>query len=129
MAKLPRPSSRQAHSIGSAIAEGRAEDALDQLVSALGTGTADKAVQIEAARWIEAVGLRPGDAKKLRGGRPALPKEWLEIADMVVRLQDEGHIRAEADRRAAEHFGYSRRHVENCVARWHEAKEEARQYE
>jgi hypothetical protein len=129
MAKLPRPYSGNENSIASAIAEGRAEDAMYNLVAALDSGAADKAVQIAAARWIEVVGLRPGDAKKLRGGRPALPKEWLSISEMVESEIGEGATYESACRTAVSHFGYKLRHVQECVARYREARATARQYE
>ncbi len=127
MAPLP-PFSRTANEIGVAISEGRSQDALRKLVGALRSGN-DRATRLLAANWIETVGLRPGDAKALRKGQNELPDYWLEIAEMVGRLQDEGHTRDEADRMTARHYGYSKRHVENCVARWHEAEREAREIE
>ena len=101
---------------------------MHKLVAALRSGD-DRATRLMAADWIEAVGLRPGDAKALRSGRKALPKEWGEVAEMVAHLQDEGHTRDEADRMTARHYGYSKRHVENCVARWNEAQRDAREIE
>lgn len=128
MAPLPRPFSREAATITSAILEGRAEEAMQKLIAALRAEKDNKAARLLAADWIESLGLKPGDAKKLRNGQPTLPNEWLDVAEMVMRLQDEGLIRAEADRRTAEYFGYSQRHIENCVARWHEANEASRKH-
>jgi hypothetical protein len=123
MAPLSKPFSVAAQPIAAAISEGRAEDALHALVRQLETGSADKAVQALAARWIAVLGVRPGDAKALRGGHKELPKEWLDIADMVVGLQDDGQTYEKAVAQTAEHFGYSERHIQNCVGVWRAAKD------
>lgn len=122
MAPLPRLFSIAAQPILAAIAEGRAEEAMQKLTALLETGRADAAVQRLAADWILAVGLKPGDAKKLRRGRDKLLEDWLKIAEMVADMQDSGATYAHAVTGAASHFGYSERHVQKCVARWHEAK-------
>lgn len=116
MAPLSKPFSVAAQPIAAAIDEGRAEDAMRALVLQLESGKADKAVQALAASWITTLGLRPGDAKALRSGRKELPKEWLDIAEMVTVLQDGGETYRAAIEKAAKHFGYSERHVEKCVA-------------
>lgn len=116
MAPLQKPFSVAAQPIAAAISEGRAEDALHGLVRQLETGAADKAVQALAARWIATLGVRPGDAKALRGGRKELPKEWLDVAEMVVGLQDDGQTYEKAVAKTAKHFGYTDRHIQKCVA-------------
>lgn len=121
MKKLPRPFSIQANRIETAISDGRAEDVLYELVDILRKGKADKATQVIAANWIEVIALRPGDAKALRGGRDAFPKEWLAISEMVVLLQAEGKTYAAAVGETARHFGYSERHVQKCVRLRNEA--------
>lgn len=123
MAPLPRPYSAAADAIEFAIRDGRAEDAMDQLVSALETGAADTAVQIVAAKWIATVGIKPGDPKALRGGEKASPKEWLAISEMVESLMDDKKLNLSAAAiEAAAHFGYSVRHVEECVAQYRSAQ-------
>lgn len=116
MAPLSKPFSVAAQPIAAAINEGRAEDAMHALVLQLESGKADKAVQALAASWIITLGLRPGDAKALRSGRKALPEEWLDIAEMFSRLQDEGATYAKAQQETAKYFGCSERHVQTCVA-------------
>lgn len=118
MVALPKPFSVAANQIDSAINDGRAEDAMHALVRDLETGTADKAVQVLAASWIATLGLRPGDAKALRGGRKEFLKEWLDVAQMVADLQDSGETYASAVVKTSDHFGYSERHVQKCVADW-----------
>jgi hypothetical protein len=116
MAPLPKTFSVAAQPIAAAISEGRAEDALHALVRQLKTGGADRAVQALAARWIATLGLRPGDAKALRGGRKELPKEWLDIGEMVAGLQDGGETYEKAVAKTAKHFGYTERHIQKCTA-------------
>ncbi|UPT93851.1 hypothetical protein J4G48_0031560 [Bradyrhizobium barranii subsp. apii] len=118
MAPLPKSFSVTANGLEAAINDGRAEEVMHKLVAVLEAGTADKAVQRLAAEWIMTVGLKPGDAKALRGGRKASPKEWLEIAQMVAELQDGGETYMNAVLKTAEHFGYGERHVQDCSARW-----------
>ncbi len=123
MAKLPGgPHSWRATEIKGMIAEGRVEEALQKLAALLKTGTADKAVQALAARWILALGIRPGDAKALRDGKPAHRQEWISIAEMVLGLQDGGASYAAAVHDVSNHFGYSERHVEQCVADYNAAR-------
>jgi hypothetical protein len=122
MAPLPGVFSVAAQPITAAINEGRAEDAMHALVLQLETGEADKAVQALAAKWIITLGLRPGDAKALRGGQKEFPKEWLDIAEMVTDLQDEGETYRAAIEKTSKHFGYSERHVEKCVADWNKCR-------
>lgn len=122
MAPLSKPFSVAAQPIAAAIGDGRAEDAMHALVRLLKAGNADKVVQALAAKWIETIGLRPGDAKALRGGRKELPKEWLDIAEMVTSLQEDGETYRAAIENTARHFGYSERHIEKCVAMWNGAK-------
>ena len=124
MAKLPKAFSRTASELGSAIAEGRAEEALHKLVHALRQGEDDKAVRHLAADWIERVGLPDGAAKALRKGSPALPEDWLDISEMVAHLQIR-MTHADAVAQAATHFGCSERHVQKCVASWNRAKAES----
>ncbi|MCS3896031.1 hypothetical protein M2171_005164 [Bradyrhizobium japonicum USDA 38] len=116
MVKLSNPFSVAAQSISAAISEGRAEDALHALVRQLEAGDADKVVQALAARWIATLGLRPGDAKALRGGHKELLKEWLDIAEMVIGLQNDGETYERAVAKTKEHFGYTERHIQKCVA-------------
>ncbi|MBR0695869.1 hypothetical protein [Bradyrhizobium lablabi] len=123
MAPLPKSFSVAAHPIAAAINEGRAEDALHALVRQLETGNADRTVQALAAKWIAALGLRPGDAKALRGGRKKLPKEWLDVAEMVTDLQDRGETYEKAVAKTKQHFGYTERHIQKCVAMWRAAKD------
>ncbi len=115
MAKLPQSFSIQSIRISSAIAEGRADDVIHELVDILRRGKADKATQIIAANWIETIGLKPGDAKALRSGKAAMPKEWVEVSEKVALFQHEGKTYETSVREAAEHFGYSERHVQKCV--------------
>jgi uncharacterized protein HemY len=124
MAPLPKVFSVAANSLETAINDGRAEEALHKLAALLETGNADQAVQRLAAEWILTIGLKPGDAKALRGGRKEFPKEWLDIAQMVADLQDRGETYRAAIENTAEHFGYSPRHVEKCVAKWRVAAAE-----
>ena len=126
MAPLPKPISFAALPISSALSEGRAEDAMDELIRLLETGNADRVVQKIAADWIRTLGIRAGDAKALRGGRPAVRKEWLDIAEMVRALQDDGKTYGAAVEETMAYFGYKRRHVESCVAMWNKAEAEAR---
>ena len=116
MAPLQKPFSVAAQPIAAALNEGRAEDALHALVRQLETGKADKVVQALAAKWIATLGVRPGDAKALRGGRKELPKEWLDVAEMVGGLQDDGETYERAVAKTKEHFGYTERHIQKCVA-------------
>ena len=116
MAPFSKPFSAAAQPIAAAINEGRAEDAMHALVLQLESGKADKAVQALAASWIITLGLRPGDAKALRSGRRELPKEWLDIAEMVTNLQDGGETYEMAVAKTKEHFGYTERHIQKCVA-------------
>lgn len=118
MAKLPPHMSFDAIEIGGMIAEGRAEDAMYQIVSILQAGKADAGTQKLAAKWIETLGIKAGDAKALRGSAPALPKEWRAIIDMVESLTPQ-KTKSEAVQAAADHFGYSDRHVYNCID-WYE---------
>ena len=129
MALLPKPFSQEAFAIEGAISKGRALDAMDKLVASLKSGEAHQSVQALAAKWIVTLGLRPGDAKKLRGGLKVLPKEWGEIPIMVADLQGEGMTYDKAVDQTAKHFDYSMRHIEECVARWREAEEIAREIE
>ena len=121
MAPLPRSFSIQANRIENAISDGRAGDVIHELVDILRKGKADKATQRIAANWIEAIALRPGDATALRGGRDAFPREWLDLSEMVARLQAEGKTYAAAVDETARHFGYSERHIQRCVALRNEA--------
>lgn len=118
MAKLPKPFSQASSVIESAIAEGRAEDALDKLIHALRSDTDDRAIRFLASEWIERVGLPPGSAKALRNGHAALPEDWLDISEMVGKLQSDGRTYAVAISATAKHFGYSERHVQKCVSKW-----------
>lgn len=118
MAPLPKAFSVAAQPIASAISEGRSEDAMHKLAAILEGGHADRAVQRIAAEWIVAIGLHPGDAKKLRDGRASLPKEWMDIGEMVERLQDGGESYDSAIRKTVEHFGYKERHTQRCAAMW-----------
>lgn len=122
MAPLPGRFSVVAQPIASAISEGRAEEAMQKLTSLLESGSADAAVQQLAAKWILTVGLKDGDAKKLRGGHDSLLKEWVDVAEMVAELQDGGATYANAVTSAAGYFGYSERHVQKCIAQWRKAK-------
>ena len=127
MAPLPRPFSRQAHVIKSAISEGRAEEAMHKLVHALRAEADSKAIRFLAADWIERVGLRPGDAKALRKGNKALREDWSDISDMHGKLMDKGMMYKAAAESTAIHFGCSVRHVEKCVAEWRAASDAARE--
>lgn len=129
MAKLPRPLSRDAVTLQSAISEGRAEEAMHKLIAALESGQADKAVQLLAANWIKTIGLKPGDAKALRNGAKELPKEWIDIAEFVQIEQDSGKSYRAAVAAAGNYFGYGRRHVENCVTMYRRAAQDAREFE
>ena len=80
MAPLPKTFSISANTIETAINDGRAEEAMHKVAAALEAGNADRAVQRLAAEWMMTVGLKPGDAKALRGARKAFPEEWLDIA-------------------------------------------------
>jgi hypothetical protein len=122
MSPLPKRFSVAANAIRIAINDGRAEEAMHKLAALLAAGNADKAVQALAARWIETVGLRSGDAKALRSGHKALPEDWLNIAEMFGRLQDEGATYAEAQQETSKYFGCSERHVQACVAHWNSGK-------
>ncbi|ODT69033.1 MAG: hypothetical protein ABS75_18450 [Pelagibacterium sp. SCN 63-23] len=123
MAEIPGgPHSWQRSQIESMIAEGRVEEAMQKLTALLETGDADRGVQAVAARWILALGLRPGDAKALRSGGAKLRDEWMEIAEMVRQRQEDGATYANAVRLTAEHFSYSERHVQSCVADYNAAR-------
>lgn len=121
MAPLPRSFSVVAHEIRAAIAEGRAEEAMQKLIGALLSESDDRAVRDLAAQWIERVGLPGGAAKALRQGRPELKEYWLEISEMVDELQKLTTY-ADAVERAAKHFKCSERHVQKCVAEWNRVK-------
>lgn len=126
MAPLPKPISRASAALESAIAEGRAEEALQKLVHALREKGDDRAVRNLAADWIERIGLPDGATKKLRQGQPALLEDWLDIADMMTDLQTT-MIYTDAVAQTAKHFGCSERHVQKCVAAWRRAEAESRQ--
>lgn len=128
MAPFPKPISRAAYIVETAISEGRAEEAMHKLVHALRNGE-DKASRLLAADWIEAIGLPLGGAKKLRRGHLSLPEDWLDISDMVSSLQSEGQTYAQATADTAAHFGCSERHVQKCVGMWKEAERSARETE
>jgi hypothetical protein len=121
MAKLPRPFSQASSLIESAIAEGRAEEAMHKIVHALRSDADDRAVRALAAIWIERIGLPPGAAKSLRNGNAALLEDWLDISEMVGHLQAAGKTYATAVSETADHFGCSERHVQKCVAEWNAA--------
>ncbi|MGP4670665.1 hypothetical protein ACSV5N_01700 [Agrobacterium salinitolerans] len=121
MAKLPRPFSQASSIIESAIAEGRAEEAMHKLVHALRSDGDDHAVRVLAASWIEKIGLPPGAAKSLRNGNAALLEDWLDISEMVGDIQATGKTYATAVSEAANHFGCSERHVQKCVSEWNAA--------
>lgn len=123
MAPLPKPMSRTASYIESAIAEGRAEEAMQKLILALRQKPDDCAVRNLAADWIERVGLPGGAAKSLRKGHPALREDWLAISDMVGKLQGSGKTYAMAVAETASHFGCGDRHVQACVADWNRASQ------
>lgn len=123
MAPLPFPFSLQASPIESAIAEGRAEEALHKLVHALRSKEDDRAIRWLAANWIERIGLPGGAAKALRKGHPALLEDWLDISEMVETLQSIKTY-AEAVAETASHFGCGERHVQKCVAEWRRLKSE-----
>jgi predicted Zn-dependent protease len=122
MAPLPKPFSRAAFAIESAIAEGRAEEALHKLVHALRADGDSKSIRFLAAAWIENIGLPPGAAKALRKGNKALPEDWLNISEMVGKLQEAGKTRDAAIMETAAYFGCSDRHVEKCVADWNKVE-------
>lgn len=123
MAKIPGgPHSWRVAEVEGMVSEGRVEEAMQKLSALLEAGTADKAVQALAARWILALGIRPGDAKALRAGKHAQRQEWIHIAEMVIDRQDSGTTYADAVRAVASHFGYSERQVQNCVADYHAAR-------
>jgi hypothetical protein len=124
MAPLTKPFSVAANGLQTAINDGRAEEAMHKLAALLEAGNADRAVQRLAAEWIIIVGLKPGDAKALRCGRKAFPKEWLNIAEMVAELQGSGETYADAVLKTAEHFGYGERHVQDCAAMWRAAQQD-----
>lgn len=126
MAPLPKPFSRQAHVIESAISEGRAEEAMYKLADALRSGN-DRATRLLAANWIETIGLRPGDAKALRKGNNKLREDWLDISEMHGKLMGEGMTFKGATDATAEYFGCSDRHVEKCVAEWRAVSDAARE--
>jgi hypothetical protein len=125
MVPLPRPISRTATIIGGAITEGRAEEAMHKLMHALRTGGDDKALRLLAADWIERVGLPPGAAKALRRGHPQMREDWLDISEMVGHMQSAGSTYAAAVADTAKHFNCSERHVQNCVADWRRAADDA----
>jgi hypothetical protein len=128
MPKLPFSFSIRSIKIEAAIKEGRTEDALDALVDILSQGKADGAVQKLAANWIKTVGIRAGDPKALRDGKKESLKEWIAIADMVLKLQRDGKTYKEAEMETAAYFGYGERHVQKCVARMNKIlKEQAAQ--
>lgn len=114
MAPLPSSFSLKAIPIRSAISEGRAEEAMQKLTQILETGKADAAIQMLAAEWILAIGLKPGDAKALRKGAAALPDDWYDISEMVMQLRDQGMKFADAIAETARHYDYSERYVERC---------------
>lgn len=116
MAKLPKPFSQASSVIVSAIAEGRAEEAMHKLIHALQSDTDDRAVRLLASEWIERIGLPPGSAKALRNGKAALPEDWLDISEMVGKIQSDGTNYAAAVSETAKHFGCSERHVQKCVS-------------
>lgn len=120
MAPLPKPFSREASIIEAAIAEGRAEEALQKLIGALRQDPDNKAVRNLAADWIERIGLPPGSAKALRRGKAALLEDWLDISEMVGKLQSGGKTYSDAVIETAAHFGCSDRHVQKCVAEWNQ---------
>ncbi|MDW9899100.1 hypothetical protein GOB10_25680 [Sinorhizobium meliloti] len=129
MAPLPKPFSLSASAIEAAISEGRAEEAMQKLLAALRADRDDRAIRYLAAEWIERIALPPGSAKALRNGGSELPDEWLDISEMVGKLQSDGNTYEAAVRETAEHFRYSERHVQRCVADWNAAKEASRDYE
>ena len=118
MAKLPKPFSQTSSVISSAIAEGRAEEAMQKLIHALRSDADDRAVRLLASEWIERIGLPAGGAKALRNGQSALPEDWLDISEMVGKLQSDGCTYAVAISDTAKHFGCSERHVQKCVSAW-----------
>lgn len=128
MAKLNRPFSLAAFEIEAAISEGRTEEAMQKLIGALQDANDNRAVRHLAARWIENMGLPAGSAKALRNGKNALPMDWLNISEMVSNLQSEGITYEVAILKAAEHFGYSDRHVQKCVAVRRAADEASRDF-
>lgn len=127
MAPLPKPFSLTSSTIESAIAEGRAEEAMHKLIQALRSKNDDRAVRHLAADWIERVGLPPGGAKALRNGHAALREDWLKISEMVGNLQSGGRTYAVAVSETAKHFGCSERHVQSCVADWNRASRDCRE--
>ncbi|RUW69279.1 MULTISPECIES: hypothetical protein [unclassified Mesorhizobium] len=127
MAPLPRPFSRSASLIESAISEGRAEEAMHKLVHALRGDGDSKAIRFLAADWIERIGLPGGAAKTLRKGNKALLEDWLDISEMVGKIQAEGKTRDQAIQDTAGYFGCSDRHVEKCVAEWNKVAQAHRE--
>lgn len=114
MPRLPFPFSRASHEISCAISDGRTDEALHKLVHEL-RASADDPISLLAADWIEALGVPPGGAKKLRKGRPASPEEWLSLSGMVRDLQADGCTYEQAVHETARHFDYGVRHVQKCV--------------
>lgn len=123
MAKLPFPLSVKSIEIEHAIAEGRTEEAMQKLIAALLAPSDDRAVRHLAAKWIERVALPGGAGKALRGGRPQLLEDWLDIAEMMRELQ-ETETYMDAVAMTAEHFGCSERHVQKCVADFNKATQQ-----
>lgn len=118
MPPIPAVARSRAVNIRSLLDQGRAEEAMKKLVDELKNGNADTGVQKLAAEWIGTLGIRPGDAKDLRKGRPKIPKHWPEIVDMVEGLTPK-LSKSEAVIETAEHFGCSDRTVWACL-RWYE---------
>lgn len=116
MAKLLRSFSIKSIGMEAAIRQGRPHDVMHELVGLLREGKADGAVQKIAADWIESVGLKPGDAKALRGGKKEALSEWVEIAEMVMSLQRDGKTYKDACLEAEAYFPYGERHIQKCVA-------------
>lgn len=129
MAPLPKSFSLKVIPIRSAISEGKAEEAMQKLTALLETGEADSAIQILAAEWILAVGLKPGDAKRLRKGHAKLPDDWHDIAQTVISLQDDGMTYEQATREAAMQFNCSERHAQTCTALWNQPRYSGDEFE
>jgi hypothetical protein len=116
VSKLPHSFSIKSIEIGTKISDGRAKEAMYDLIRALESGKADGAVQKVAAEWIKTLDLRAGDAKALRGDREKLPERWIEVAETAQKFQRDGHSYEEAVARTAEHLNKSERFIQTCLS-------------
>ncbi|UYQ70666.1 hypothetical protein OF122_11330 [Pelagibacterium flavum] len=108
MAKLHKRFEWREVEIRGMIAEGRKRDAITAVVELLKAGTASPAIQAIAAEL-----LKP--EKRGRGRPNSSPEHWYDIAMAVRERESDGLSEEAAIGEVADRYGYSDKHVTNCL--------------